>query len=165
VQTVKHAAAAAGRDPASVRVWSCFATVGDHVPAPLRLRKTVGRLATYLQAYGDLLVRTNRWDPAVLERFRADPLVGGFRGAIDAKATTEELERIAPLLPAEWLAAAATGTPAQCVAKIRGQLDLGADGVILHGATPAELTPIVAEYRRTRPSERFEHLVPNPAGC
>ena len=29
-------------------------------------------LATYLQGYGDLLVSTNKWDPAVLERFRAD---------------------------------------------------------------------------------------------
>lgn len=164
VQTVKRAAEAAGRDPAAVRVWSCFATIGDHVPEPLRLKKTVGRLATYLQAYGDLIVRTNRWDPAVLARFRADPLVGSFRGAIDAKATTEELEKIAPLIPAEWLAPAATGDPARCVGKIRGQFDLGADGVILHGATPDELAPIVAEYRRTRPAGRFDDLVPNPAG-
>jgi len=165
VETVKRAAAACGRDPAAVRVWSCFATVGDHLPEPLRLKKTVGRLATYLQAYGDLLVRTNRWDPAVLARFRADPLVAGFRGAIDAKATTDELACIAALLPAEWLAPAAMGTPARCVEKIRGQFALGADGVILHGATPAELAPIVAEYRRTRPSGRFDRLVPNPAGC
>jgi probable F420-dependent oxidoreductase len=167
VQTVKCAAEAAGRDPAAVRVWSCFATVGDHLPEPLRLKKTVGRLATYLQAYGDLLVRTNRWDPAVLERFRADPLVGGFRGAIDAKATTAELEQIATLLPAEWLAPAAMGSSARCVEKIRGQFDLGADGVILHGATPDELAPIVAEYRRSRPAGRFARLVPNPAaaGC
>ena len=72
-----------GRDPASVTVWSCFATVGDHLPETLRLKKTVGRLATYLQGYGDLLVQTNGWDPAVLARFRADPVVAGFRGAID----------------------------------------------------------------------------------
>ncbi len=150
VRTVKRAAETAGRDPASVKVWSCFATVGDHIPEPLRLKKTVGRLATYLQGYGDLLVKTNRWDPKALERFRSAPIVGEFRGAIDAKATTEELERIAPLLPAEWLAPAATGTPAQCVAAIRNQFALGVDGVILHGATPDELAPIVAEYRATR---------------
>jgi hypothetical protein len=30
---------------------------------------------------------------------------------------------------------------------VRGQLDLGADGVILHGAAPAELEPIVHAYR------------------
>src|SRR5207244_3956516 len=70
VTTVKQAAEKAGRDPDGVRVWSVFATIGDHIPEAVRLKKTVGRLATYLQIYGDLLVRTNRWDPAVLERFR-----------------------------------------------------------------------------------------------
>ena len=37
-----------------------------------RLMKGVGRLATYLQGYGDLLVSTNDWDPDVLARFRAE---------------------------------------------------------------------------------------------
>ncbi len=163
VHDVKTAAQQAGRDPAKVRVWSCFATIGDHIPEDIRLKKTVGRLATYLQAYGDLLVQTNRWDPAVLERFRADPFVASFRGAFDAKASSEDLERIAPLLPDEWLAAAATGSPEQCVRKIEGQFNLGADGVILHGASPAELAPIVDAYRTRRPKQRFDHLAPNPA--
>jgi probable F420-dependent oxidoreductase len=146
VGVVKQAAEEAGRDPDSVRVWSCLATVGDHLPEPLRLKKTVGRLATYLQGYGDLMVDTNGWDPAVLTAFRADPVVGSLLGAIDQVATTEQLEHIATLLPDEWLAPAATGTAAQCVATVREQLALGADAVILHGASPTELTPIVHEY-------------------
>ena len=153
VATVKVAAERAGRDPDAVRVWSVFATVGDHLPEPVRLKKTVGRLATYLQLYGDLLVETNRWDPAVLARFRADEVVAGFgRRLIDAEAGPADLEHIATLLPAEWLAPAATGTPEQCAGAVRGQLTLGADGVVLHGATPAELAPIVAAYRADRPS-------------
>ncbi|HYC54677.1 MAG TPA: TIGR03857 family LLM class F420-dependent oxidoreductase [Candidatus Binatia bacterium] len=164
VQTVRRAAEVAGRDPSHVRVWSCFATIGDHLPHELRLRKTVGRMATYLQAYGDLMVKTNRWDPQVLARFRADPMVQGFRGAIDATATTEQLEQIGALIPSEWLAAAATGTPDQCVDKIAEQFDLGCDGVILHGATPTELEPVVDAYRRRRPAGRFDHLAANPAG-
>jgi len=163
VRDVKTAAERAGRDPAKVRVWSCFATIGDHLPEDLRLKKTVGRLATYLQGYGDLLVQTNRWDPAVLARFRADPFVAGFRGAFDAKASTEDLERIAPLLPDEWLAPAATGSAERCVEKINGQFELGADGVILHGASPSELAPIVEVYRKQRPAGRFDHLAANPA--
>jgi probable F420-dependent oxidoreductase len=146
VTAVKEAASAAGRDPDAVRVWSCFATVGDHIPEPLRLKKTVGRLATYLQGYGDLLVSTNRWDPAVLAAFRADPVVGSVPGAIDQVATTDQLEHIATLLPDEWLAPAATGSPSACAAAVRGQLDLGCDAVILHGATPTELAPIVSAY-------------------
>ena len=147
VRTVKEAAEKAGRDPASVRVWSCFATIGDHIPEDRRLMKSVGRLATYLQGYGDLLVETNRWDPAVLERFRASELISTFRGGIDVHATTEQLEEISTLIPEDWLAPSATGSPAHCVEAIRGQLDLGCDGVILHGATPKELEPIVSAYR------------------
>ncbi|MDY7105402.1 MAG: TIGR03857 family LLM class F420-dependent oxidoreductase [Actinomycetota bacterium] len=146
VRTVKEAAEQAGRDPDAVKVWSCFATIGDHLPHDVRLKKTVGRLATYLQAYGDLMVRTNDWDSAVLERFRADPFVAGFRGALDATATTDELEHVATLIPDEWLAPAASGPPRQCAAAVAEQLRLGADGVIMHGASPTDLEPILAEY-------------------
>lgn len=162
VETVKRAAEQAGRDPASVRVWSCFATIGDHIPEDVRLKKTVGRLATYLQAYGDLMVTTNRWDADVLARFRDDGFVKGFRGALDNTATTAELEHVATLIPAEWLAPAATGSAEQCVRAIRAQFDLGVDGVILHGASPADLAPIVAEYRRDRNHSAFTRLAANP---
>ena len=146
VRTVKKSAEMAGRNPDEVKVWSCFATIGDHIDPALRLKKTVGRLATYLQAYGDLMVTTNNWDPAVLKRFREDEFVRTFPGALDAKATTEDLERVAPLIPDEWLAPSAQGSPQQCVAAIRHQFDLGCDGVIMHGATPSELEPIVLAY-------------------
>ena len=164
VDHVKRAAERAGRDPSDVRVWSCFATIGDHLPEPLRLKKTVGRLATYLQAYGDLMVSTNDWDPGILERFRADETVRSFRGAIDQIGTTEQLEHIAALIPDEWLAPAASGSAEQCVAAVRGQFELGCDGVILHGASPDELAPILEEYRRTRPADAFDHLAPSPGG-
>jgi probable F420-dependent oxidoreductase len=149
VKTVKDAAEQAGRDPASVKVWSCFATVGDHLPEELRLKKTVARLATYLQGYGDLLVSTNGWDPAVLQRFRDDAVVQSVPGGIDHKASAEQIEHIATLIPDEWLEPSATGTAKQCVDRIRQELSCGADSVILHGATPDELEPIVAEYRAT----------------
>jgi probable F420-dependent oxidoreductase len=147
VQTVKGAAEQAGRDPASVKVWSCFATVGEWVPEGRRLMKLVGRLATYLQGYGALLVRTNGWDPAVLERFLLDPVVQSVRG-LDVVGTQDQLEHVASLIPQEWLASAATGSADRCVATIRNQLALGCDGVILHGATPSELRPIIDEYRK-----------------
>jgi len=44
VRTVKAAAERAGRDPDAVKVWSCFATIGDHTPEDKRLMKLVGRL-------------------------------------------------------------------------------------------------------------------------
>jgi probable F420-dependent oxidoreductase len=153
VERVRNAAEAAGRDPSDVAVWSCFATVGDHIPEGLRLKKTVGRMASYLQGYGDLLVATNGWDPQVLANFRADSYVSHVLGAIDQIATTDELEHVATLIPDEWLAAAATGSPEQCAQAIKGQLALGCDHVILHGATPDELEPVVAAYRSVRVAE------------
>jgi len=133
-----------------VKVWSCFATVGDHLPDDVRLKKTVGRLATYLQGYGDLLVSTNGWDPAALARFRADERVRAFRGGFDMTAATEELEHVAALIPEEWLAPMAAGSPEQCVDAVMGQFALGCDGVIMHGATPAQLAPVVDAYRARR---------------
>jgi len=151
VRIVKEAAERAGRNPDSVRVWSCFATVGDHLPEDLRLKKTVARLATYLQGYGDLMVRTNEWDPAVLQRFRADAVVQSIGGGIDHKATAQQIEHIATLIPDEWLEPAATGSADQCVARIRREFDYGADAVIMHGATPDELEPVVDAYRQISP--------------
>jgi probable F420-dependent oxidoreductase len=147
VATVKQAAERAERDPDQVRVWSCLATVEESIDEESRLRKTVGRLATYLQGYGDLLVTTNRWDPGVLERFRADETVTSIPGAIDALANIDQLEQIATLLPDDWLEPAATGSATNCAARIRREMDLGADAVIMHGASPSELDPVVAAYR------------------
>ena len=162
VETVRRAAEEAGRDPAAVRIWSCYATVHDGLPEPLRQRKTVGRMATYLQGYGDLLVGTNGWDPEPLARFRIDPVVSSFPGAIDAKADTETLEHVATLIPEEWLEPAATGSAARCAERVLRQFDLGVDGVIMHGATPDELAPVVEAYRAIRPQGRFDKLDPNP---
>ena len=149
VKIVKDAAEQAGRNPDDVKVWSCFATVGDHLPEELRLKKTVARLATYLQGYGELLVNTNGWDLSVLQRFRDDQVVQSIGGGIDHKATAEQIEHIATLIPDEWLEPSATGSAQQCVDRIRKEFDYGADAVIMHGATPDELEPIVATYRAT----------------
>ncbi|CAN5555930.1 hypothetical protein BH10ACT3_BH10ACT3_17760 [soil metagenome] len=162
VAAVRRGAEQAGRDPASVRVWSVLATVGDHLDEELRLKKLVGRLATYLQGYVDLMVSVNQWDPEVLVRFRADEVVGSVGGASDAVATTEQLEHIATLFPDEWLEAAATGTAAQCAERVLAQFDLGADGVVMHGATPSELAPFVEAYRQIRPDGRFDAEPANP---
>ena len=162
VAAVRRGAEAAGRDPAAVRVWSVLATVGDHIDEELRLRKLAGRLGTYLQGYGDVLIRANGWDPDELARIRQTDVMTGARGALDATATVDELRALDDVLPREWLAASATGSPEQCAARVLDQYAAGADAVILHGATPAELAPVVAAYRRVRPAERFAGAAANP---
>ena len=164
VAQVKEAAEKAGRNPEDVKVWSCFAVVGDHLPEAIRLKKLVGRMATYLQAYGDLMVKTNDWDPMILKRFREDDFVKNFRGAIDNLATTEQLEHVGSLIPEDWLSSAATGSPESCVGSIKEQFGMGCDGVILHGASPEQLTPIVKAYRDQRIAGEFAHMTNNPGG-
>jgi 5,10-methylenetetrahydromethanopterin reductase len=71
---------------------------------------------------------------------------------------------VATLIPEEWLAPAATGSAERCAGKVQAQFDLGCDGVILHGASPADLEPVVEAYRKVRPAGLFDALVANPAG-
>lgn len=154
VRTVRGAAGAAGRDPSAVRIWAVLAVVEESVPEELALRKLVGRLATYLQGYGEVLVRANGWDLADLQRFKDDPLVQGYAGAFDAVGTTEQLTYLRDeVLPAAWTAASATGSAADCAQRILDQLDAGADSVVLHGATPGELAPVLEAYRAIRPPD------------
>ncbi|HEY1119183.1 MAG TPA: TIGR03857 family LLM class F420-dependent oxidoreductase [Acidimicrobiales bacterium] len=163
VATVRRAAEEAGRDPASVRVWSVLATVEESIDEELRLRKLVGRLATYLQGYGEVLVRANGWSLDALRAFREHPLVQGYPGAFDAVGTVEELTRLAEeAIPAEWLAAAAYGTAARCARRVQDQLDAGADSVVLHGATPSELAPVLAAWRQVRDADALSGLPTNP---
>jgi 5,10-methylenetetrahydromethanopterin reductase len=161
VAEVRAGAEEAGRDPAAVKVWAVLATL--HEPDHERLlRGVTGRMATYFQAYGDALVAMNGWDSGPLERFRADAVVQSVPGAIDAVGTIEQLEHIRTLIPEEWLPAA-VGSAATCADRVLDQLAAGADGVILHGSSPAELAPVVEAYAKVRPANRFEGREANPA--
>jgi 5,10-methylenetetrahydromethanopterin reductase len=162
VAAVRSGAERAGRDPSSIRIWSVLATVGDHLDEDLRLKKVVGRLATYLQGYGDLMVRVNDWDPEAMRRFREDEFVTSFGGAIDATGTPDDLRRVAELIPEEWLEPSATGTADDCARAVLAQFELGVDAVVLHGATPGELEPVLDAYRAVRPDDRFAGAASNP---
>lgn len=163
VDTVRQECERIGRDPAEVRIWSCYATIcTDDMPEDVIVRKTIGRLCGYLQGYPELLVRTNGWDEAPIRAFRESADVRSMPGAIDTFATADQLRRIGELLPDEWLAPAAIGTAAECAAAVDRQFDLGVDGVIMHGASPAQLRTVVEEYRGIRRDELHAGLVANP---
>ncbi|MET4168628.1 MULTISPECIES: TIGR03857 family LLM class F420-dependent oxidoreductase [Gordonia] len=151
VRTVRDAAEQAGRDPAAIRIWSVLATVPDHFDDADRLRRLYGRLATYLQGYPDVLMRANGWDADDLDRVRGSAAFAGARGPIDATAAVEELSELAGVIPASWIADSAVGGARDCAAAIARQFELGVDSVIMHGAAPSELLPVVDAYRTLRP--------------
>ncbi len=150
-ERITEGAEGAGRDPSRVKVCTVMATLVN----PDReawLRKVVGRMATYMQApgYAELLVELNGWDGAVLEAFRADPVVAGMPGGIDSVATLEQLEQIEALIPREWLSAVAAGTPEECAARLLAEFQHGADEVCLHASTPEEFAPVLDVYRELK---------------
>ena len=152
---IRKGAENAGRNPDDIKVWTVLAT-GPDLDEERSLRYLTARMGTYLQLprYGELLVGINEWDPAVLERFRASEIVRSIPGGIDQVATLDQLKEIRELIPDEWLPAA-TGTPKECAARFVDQFEAGADGIIVHACKPQELAPVLTEYEKIRPSERF----------
>lgn len=150
---VQEGAAKAGRNPDDVKVWSVYATALNPTREDI-LKKLVARMATYMQApgYAEMLIALNDWDPAVLEAFRASEVVSSMPGGIDSVATIEQLEMISELIPPDWLPAA-TGTAEECADAWLNQLRNGADGIVIHGSTPAEFAPILEVYRDKRASQ------------
>ena len=143
---VQEGAAAAGRNPDDVKVWSVLATALNPTREDF-LRKMVGRMATYMQApgYVEMLIELNQWDPEVLTAFRANATVQSIAGGIDSVATLEQLAEISELIPADWLPSA-SGDAQTCARAWQNQLRNGADGIVIHGSTPAEFAPIVDAY-------------------
>ena len=154
IAAVRAGAERAGRDPDAVRIWSCLAAVPDGLSEEDHVRRGVGRLVTYFQAYGDTLVSVNGWDPGAWQKLKTSDLfieASSAGGAIDATASTETLLRLGEMVPDEWLDASARGRPEDAARTIARELELGCHSVILHGAEPAELGPMVAAYREVRP--------------
>jgi len=149
IQSVRTAAAAAGRDVARIR---CYATV---VVAP-DLNAHDGELAVnargagyfHVSGLGDALVAANGWDAADLARYRNHPtLVAIGDRQADKTLSRAELVEISRSLPDHWLASSsAIGTAAQCATRLTEYLDAGADELILHGATTENLEPLIRTF-------------------
>ncbi len=153
---------AAGREPGTVKAWSVFATACD-VSEEVYLRYIIARLATYLQipGYGEMLVAVNDWDPDVLTRFRTSKAVTSVGGLIDSVATTAQMAEVEKLIPEDWRPAA-VGTARACAERWVDQFTAGADGIIIHASTPEEFAPVLSEYAKIRPAERFEGRTNRP---
>ena len=162
IAAVRSGEAAAGRAPGTVKVWSVFATACD-VSEAVYLKYIIARLATYLQipGYGEMLVEVNGWDPEVLSRFRADPAVRSVGGAIDSVATTAQIAAVEKLIPQSWRPAA-VGSARECAEAWVSQFEAGADGIIIHASTPEEFEPVLKEYAKIRPWDRFEGRTNRP---
>ena len=163
VAQVRQGEREAGRAPGTVKVWSVLATACD-ASEERYLRLIVARLASYLQipGYGEMLVAINGWDTEAFERFRADATVRAMPGLIDSVASLEQIAAVEKLLPESWRPAA-VGDAKTCAARWLDEFEAGADGIIIHASTPEEFAPVLAEYEKIRPNERFAERTNRPA--
>ncbi len=83
-------------------------------------------------------------------------------GLIDSVADTAQLAEIEKLIPESWRPAA-VGSAKQCAQRWVDQFEAGADGIIIHASTPEEFEPVLAEYAKIRPAERFAERTNRPA--
>ena len=145
---VRAAAEAAGRDPASVRVYATVVSAPD-LPAREEYEVVGSRAVTYFQipGFGEVLATANGWDVAALDTLRSHPMLAGLRGAADNHFTRDQLREVGEAIPAHWLtSSSATGSAAHTAARWHEYLAAGADELVLHGSTPELLGPAIAHF-------------------
>jgi 5,10-methylenetetrahydromethanopterin reductase len=160
VKLVRAGAEEAGRDPASVRIWTILVTACD-VPEEAMLRYVVRRMNTYLlfPSMFDAICDANRWDRADAVRLRAAlaKLENAPRtGTMGDESTTRDLNalrQMAVLYPRAWLQEGnAIGSGADGARAALERLQAGADGVLFHGSAPRELKGVLDNWRNLRPA-------------
>jgi 5,10-methylenetetrahydromethanopterin reductase len=149
---VRDAAAEAGRDPNAMRCYATVAVAPDRSQEDTDLAVRA-RAAGYFHVagLGDALVAANGWDPEQLGRYRSHPTLAGLGGLQADKALSRlELIEISRSLPDEWiLSSSASGSAADCSARLHEYLDAGADELVLHGTTAEHLGGLVQCFSGT----------------
>jgi 5,10-methylenetetrahydromethanopterin reductase len=149
VQTVRTAAADAGRDVARIRCYAAVVVAPDQSTHDRELAVNArGAGYFHVTGLGDALVEANGWDAADLARYRSHPLLLalGDRQA-DKALSRRELTEVSRSLPDHWLdSSSAAGTAAECAARLSQYLDAGADELILHGTTAEHLESLVEAF-------------------
>jgi 5,10-methylenetetrahydromethanopterin reductase len=116
------------------------------------LAQTSARLLTYVVGIPQAaraLAAVNGWDPAVMAGFKDHPTFAAQHAkTADQSFHRHELLEAAEWVPEEWMReCCATGSTADCVAKLAEFRDAGAEEVFLYGSTPADNQRLVAAWR------------------
>lgn len=169
VALVRKGAEEAGRDPASVRIWSILVSALD-VSEEAMLRYVVRRMNTYIifPSMFDGICDANGWDKREAVRLRAalaEIDKGGRAGTMGDESTTRDIDnlrRMRDLYPRAWIEEGnAIGTGEQGAQAALARLAAGADGILFHGSAPRELAGMLTAYGKLRPPGMREHKL-NP---
>lgn len=160
VRRIRRGAEAAGRDPASVRIWSILVTACD-VSEDAMLRYVIRRMNTYLlfPPMFDAICDANGWSRSdatalreKLAQFDRDKKAGTM-GDENTTSDLDDLRRMAEFYPREWIEkGTAVGNGEDGARAALARIDAGADGILFHGSAPSELSGVLAAWRRLRPA-------------
>jgi 5,10-methylenetetrahydromethanopterin reductase len=167
---VREGAEQAGRDPASVRVWTILVTACE-VSEETMLNTIVRRMNTYMYFpfFVEALCRVNGWDPAKAAEVTAElkEIDAGTQvatGTLGDEGTSRDLDALRQMYetyPEQWIHQGnAVGDREHCAKLTRERFDAGADGVLLHGSAPADLAPLLEAWPDHRPEGVPEHANP-----
>lgn len=164
IQQVRQGAEEAGRDPASVKIWTILITACD-VSEEEMLNFIVRRMNTYLifPGFFEDVCRVNGWDAGELPRIRAilDELEGDRGGSSmlgDENMTRDidKLRRMRDAYPEQWiLDATATGDVDHCAQAYLERFDAGSDGILIHGSRPRHLKSLLDAWPKYRPASKL----------
>jgi 5,10-methylenetetrahydromethanopterin reductase len=167
---VRQGAEEAGRDPASVRIWTILVSACD-VPEEALLRYVVRRINTYIlfPPMFDAICDANGWDKTEAVRLRATlaefDKANKTGGTMGDEATTRDLSQLRQmrdLYPTHWITDGnAVGSGADGAKAALARLQAGADGILFHGSPPAALAGVLGEWAKIRPPG-FENRPVNP---
>ena len=158
---VRQGAEEAGRDPASVRIWTILVTACN-VPEEQMLRTVIRRMNTYILFPGmfDAICDANGWNRADAARLRtalAEFDTARKSGTMGDESTTRDLDALrhmAALYPKAWIEEGnAVGTGEDGARAALARLRAGADGVLFHGSAPAEMAGVLAAWGGMRPAD------------
>jgi 5,10-methylenetetrahydromethanopterin reductase len=160
VRLVREGAERAGRDPASVKVWTILVTACE-VPEETVLLTVIRRMNTYMYFPWMVngIVRANGWDPAAaehvvqrLKQIDAEAVPSGPTGDEHTARDLAALREMRAAYPEEWIADGnAVGDRDTCCRATLARFEAGADGVLFHGSAPMDLAPLLARWPSYRP--------------
>jgi 5,10-methylenetetrahydromethanopterin reductase len=146
---LRESAERAGRDPDQLRCVATVVVAPDTSPKEAALA-IQARAAGYfsVEGLGDALVQANRWDPAELAGYRAQPPLVELGGLpADKHLTRQQLIELCSGMPASWLpSSSVAGDAAACADRLREYLGAGADDLILHGTSGQGLAPLAGVF-------------------
>ncbi len=151
IAIVRNAAKDAGRDPLAVKIYATVVAAPDTLDEAKRIDILEARAVSYFmhRELGLPIVKTNGWSEDAMNRLAETGLAALEYGTGDAASKRRAMAKAASLLPPEWLTTgAATGSIANCVARLSDYIDAGVDHILLHGTTPDMQGDLIAGVRQ-----------------